>query len=284
MWFHEFPRWLEPLDLLVRGAGRSILEVRDQGVEVWSKTDQSPVTLADRRSQEILLAGLEKITPGVPIVSEEQAAPRWQVRQQWRNLWLVDPLDGTREFVAGRDEFTVNLAFVEDGVPVFGMIYQPVIGRLMVAYKQSPGETDWASFVADSRGCWARLEFERSRPSDPDLLRVVVSHRYGDSDLQHLPSVLAHRFSRIEALRIGSALKFCLMAEGKADFYVRRAPTCEWDTAAGQALLAAVGGGICGVNGLPLSCNRSESLINPPFFAFGPRLANLDWLPSAYTG
>lgn len=274
----EFEEWISPLTRLVEQAGKSILDIRGGEISVDAKADQSPVTQADRLSQEIILTGLNQISPQLPVISEENTAPPWQERRYWTTLWLVDPLDGTREFIEGRDEFTINVALISSGLPVLGMIYQPVTGRLLISYQKSSEGSNWTVLSRDSQGRISNQPFQAdSRVSDRSL-KVVVSRRYGDTDVASLPKKLTNTYPKIEKIKMGSALKFCLLTQGAADFYVRRAPTCAWDTAAGQALLTAVGGGLCDFDGNTLTYNRSESLVNPPFYAFGPSLASRDWL------
>ena len=233
------------------------------------------MTDADHRSQDILVAGLSGIAPDVPVISEEASVPPPAVRQQWQRVWLVDPLDGTRGFVAGNDHFVINIALVAGGAPVLGIIHQPTSGTSFAAWRETAGA--WRGLCRDGAGVATDLGL-RSAGRGGDTLRVVVSSHYGDSDIEYLPRVLRREYAGVEVRKIASALKFCRMAAGEADFYVRHAPTCEWDTAAGQALLEAVGGGICDFSGRPLTYNRRDSLINPGFYAYGRTLADKRWL------
>ncbi|GIX30039.1 MAG: hypothetical protein KatS3mg124_0511 [Porticoccaceae bacterium] len=220
------------------------------------------MTAADLASQAVLAAGLPRLAPGVPLLAEEAAAPPWAERRRWRRLWILDPLDGTRELLAGRETFTINLALVVAGRLRLGLIHHP------------PSRTTWAAWRAETgwRGWIARRG--RIEPLRPRLhqgaYRVVVSAARGLRDLAHLPRALAGCPLRVA--RLGSALKFAHLAEGRADFYPRRAPCRVWDVAAGMALVAAAGGGIRARDGR-LPRLHGPSLDCPPFSAWGARLA-----------
>ena len=267
---------------LVKSAGRRVLDIRDAGLDVMHKSDDSPVTQADLASETILSAGLSNLSPGVPIISEERDIPAYETRRAWPAVWLVDPLDGTREFVEGRADFTINIAFVVAGKPLLGIIYQPVDGRIVVAYQSEvEGETGgWVCFSQLNAGVKTDLIGQQASSSNIGVLRVLVSRHHGDLDIQYLPETLRQRYVQIEQIRVGSALKFCLLATAEADFYVRNAPTCEWDTAAGQVILEAVGGGVCDFSGQPFAYNTRKSLKNVGFYGFGFQLGATarDWL------
>ena len=271
--------WVDALEPHLRRAGETVLTLRRQGVEVTTKADRSPVTEADCRSQDILLAALEDLSPDVPVLAEECAAPSWAERRHWHHCWLLDPLDGTREYVRGSDEFVINLALVLAGEPIMGLIYHPATGVLTAAYVTDSSEKrrHWQCRQRWPGGERCLAESELPREGDNGL-RVVASDHYGDEDIKALPPSLRQAASRVETIKMGSALKFVLMAEGGADLYVRQAPTCEWDTAAGQAILVALGGGLCDLQGRAFVYNRRETLINPPFYAYTRPLADLDWL------
>lgn len=241
---------LEFLAELAKEAGRAILEVYDSEFVVERKEDRSPLTEADTRSHQIISRALEERYPDIPVLSEEGKEIEYSVRSAWSRFWLVDPLDGTKEFVKRNGEFTVNIALVEDGRPVWGVIYIPV--------------TD-ACYVADvTKGAWRILEGKRQPLSvtapQHENIRVVKSRSHPSPQLEEVLQLLPKH----EVITRGSALKFCAVAAGEADFYPRFGPTWEWDTAAGQAIVTAAGGVMVDFNGIPLAYNKS-SLINGPF-------------------
>lgn len=248
-------------------AGKSILSFyrRDAPLPVITKQDHSPVTEADFSAHRVLMAGLPDLL-AVPVLSEESAPPSLDVRADWDRYWLVDPLDGTREFLAGNDEFTVNIALVESGVPVLGVIYVPVTG---IGYAGGPG---LGAFKYENRQ-WSEIRVRtiarRSLLAEP--FRLVTSRRHGLPAVRQLAEKLRQSLGDVVVQEMGSSLKFCLIAEGGADFYPRFAPTSEWDTAAGQAILEAAGGDVVGLNLRPLSYNTKDCLRNPFFFGLGDR-------------
>jgi 3'(2'), 5'-bisphosphate nucleotidase len=238
-----------------------------QALPVVSKADGTPVTEADTRSHELLQAGLEKLMPGVPVVSEEASVPPWSSRQHWSQYWLVDPLDGTREFIAGSGHFSINLALVEDHRPVLGAIYLPMTGEM---YWGGEG-----SSPVIYRGGQRR----QVRPRVASLQQVLkVIHSRGGREqapMRELKANLRLRWPQLVEEVRGSAWKFCRLAEGGAHIYPRFGETSEWDTAAGQALLEAAGGRVLDEKGEPLRYNLRPELQNPSFFALAP--ADFDW-------
>jgi len=245
----------------VAAAGTAILEVYSGSHDVEYKSDDSPITRADRAAHEILADHLSRIVPRIPLLSEEaEASHAPEVRGAWRQFWLVDPLDGTKEFIGRNGEFTVNVALVRDHRPVLGVVAAPALGL-----------TYWA---ADGLGAFRSRD---GSPPEPVQVRrcgerpVVVgsrSHR-GDS----LDAVLA-KLGPHELRPMGSALKFCIVAEGSADFYPRLGPTSEWDTAAAQAVLEQAGGTVATLDGRPLRYNERQTLLNPHFIAYGDSSRN----------
>jgi len=236
-------------------AGAAIMQIYDLGFAVQRKEDNSPLTQADLESQRIILEGLTEITPGIPILSEESAQAPWSERRTWRESWVVDPLDGTREFVKRNGEFTVNIALVQEHEPVLGLVAAPAQGLL---YWGALG----VGAFSHHRGA-AEIPIQVSIPQIP--LRVVGSR-------SHLSPETATYLARLKPhvmTSIGSSLKFCLVAEGRVDLYPRFGPTSEWDTAAGQALLEAAGGHVTRLDGHRLRYNCRESVINGDFLAFG---------------
>jgi 3'(2'), 5'-bisphosphate nucleotidase len=248
---------------LARRAGDVILSVYGQQFEVTSKADQSPLTLADMRSHEIIVQGLAALTPDVPVLSEEASDIPFEVRRRWARYWLVDPLDGTKEFVSRNGEFTVNIALVTANSATLGVVHVPV------------SDTTYS-------GVHGAGAFRRAGSAAPEAIRVRVpaasplrivgsrSHR-GDTLDQYLP-----RLEPYELVAVGSSIKFCLVAEGSADFYPRFGPTSEWDTAAAQAVVEAAGGCVLRTDGLPLSYNTKSQILNPHFIVFGD--SSRDWL------
>jgi len=242
---------------LAREAGDLLLtyfaaERASLGIEL--KSDESPVSRADRESDAHIAVGLARIFPGEPVISEEAALPAWDTRRHWPTFLLVDPLDGTKEFLRGRPDFTVNIARIENGAPAWGVIHVPVEDLLVVGKK---GVGAWVS-----RG---GADFVPVVPPQPDAnsLRAVLSQSHRDASEQPL----IERFGLASLVRRGSSLKFLLVALGEVDVYFRKTPTWEWDTAAGQAIVESVGGVVCDtVTGEPLRCNR-ENPLNGPFLA-----------------
>jgi 3'(2'), 5'-bisphosphate nucleotidase len=250
----NLPELAEALMPTVADAGVAIMRVYQGAFSVQHKADDSPLTQADLESQRVILAALAKLTPAIPVLSEESAQQPWRERQHWTSLWVVDPLDGTREFVKRNGEFTVNIALVVDHEPVLGVVYAPARGLLY-----------WG---AAGSGAFSRHRGDEQRPlhvaSPQDPLRVVGSRSHiSPQTASYLDRLAPHVMTGV-----GSSLKFCLLAEGKADLYPRFGPTSEWDTAAGQAVLEAAGGHVTRLDGRRLRYNCRESVINGDFVAF----------------
>ena len=235
-------------------AAAAIMAVYAGAFTVERKLDDSPLTQADIESQSIILEGLAKLTPGVPVLAEESAQAPWSERRTWDELWVVDPLDGTREFVKRNGEFAINIALIIEHEPVLGLVAVPAQGRMYVGAAGSGAQRRLAD------GSTSRIRI--APPAVP--LRVLGSRSHKSPQLA---AYLAH-LPRHELLGVGSALKFCLLAEGNADLYPRFGPTSEWDTAAGQALLEAAGGHMTRMDGHRLRYNCRESVINADFVAY----------------
>lgn len=252
----------EPVLALAMRAAGEILRIYASDFEIHLKSDRTPVTAADLAAHAVLCEGLARLTPDIPVLSEESAPDEHPQRLAWPRLWLVDPLDGTREFVARSGEFSINIALVDNHVPVFGLILMPVSGaaywawRGGGAWKLAPGSTPLPI---------------RCRALGSGPVRVAGSRRHTGHLLQTYLGYLGDHVYR----GIGSALKACLIAEGEADVYPRFGPTSEWDTAASQILLEEAGGGLCDGARRPLRYNARPTLINPDFLAFGD--AGHDW-------
>lgn len=262
---------LQPLLDTARAAGDAILEVyRRDDLGVSIKGDKSPLTEADLASHHILVKDLRAIMPDIPILSEESEMPPYSERAAWHAYLLIDPLDGTKEFISRNGEFTVNIALIEGGVPVAGVVHVPVTGK---TYTGILGAEHRVAQVYDIKGVPRAI---KTRRQDPSSLGVVGSRRHGSDALAGMVTRLRDEFSQVEFLSMGSSLKLCLIAEGKADFYPRLAPTCEWDTAAAQAVVEAAGGCVVDDSLSTLRYNRKEDILNPHFFVFGD--PNADWI------
>jgi len=257
---------LNPVAALALKAGARILEIYNSDeFSVQEKADRSPLTAADLASHRTIIAGLTALTPGIPALSEESASLPYQERATWQRYWLIDPLDGTKEFIKRNGEFTVNIALINDGVPVMGVVHVPVSGvsylgcEGMGAFKQEPGAQPSPISV---------------RKPGAGTVKVVGSRSHrGDSLNRFLDNLGAY-----EMIGMGSSLKLCLVAEGLADIYPRLGPTSEWDTAAAQCVVEQAGGYVTDTTMQPLRYNTKESLLNPYFLVFGDN--SRDW--SAY--
>jgi 3'(2'), 5'-bisphosphate nucleotidase len=236
------------------------------GVEVASKADQSPVTLADQEAEVVLLAALAREAPGIPVIAEESVS-EGRVPEIGNRFFLVDPLDGTREFINKRDEFTVNVALVADGVPVLGIVYVPALGDMYVTLGR--GQAARATISPDARpASLADCGFQRIhvRAPDPAQLTAVASRSHMTAETE---AFLA-RYTVTERRDSGSSLKFCAIARGEADIYPRLAPTMEWDTAAGHAVLLAAGGTVTAPDGSPFRYGKAATgFRNGHFVAWG---------------
>jgi 3'(2'), 5'-bisphosphate nucleotidase len=250
------PHTLDLVSAIARAAGQAIMKIYQDRIDVEYKDDQSPLTAADKASHDIIVAGLKKLFPDIPVLSEEGRDIPWEVRKDWTRFWLVDPLDGTKEFIKRNGEFTVNIALVEGNAPVMGVVYVPARDRL---YSGVAGE---GAFVREGEGDPSPI---RVRAADSEAgLTVVMSRSHPSPELDEF----LENIHVAEALAVGSSLKLCAVAEGKADLYPRLGPTMEWDTAAGQAVVQAAGGKVLRMDGTPLEYNKEE-LLNPYFIVTG---------------
>ena len=247
-------------------AGIEIMEVYesdDFNVEI--KGDNSPLTKADIRANEIINAVL--IPTNIPIISEENSQIDYAVRKNWKTCWIVDPVDGTKEFIKRNGEFTVNIALVENGKPILGVIYVPVSKTLYFGdVKNQKGfKAILDTHVTSTEGVLEKAEILKPKDSNPDLVQVVGSRSHMNQETLDYVANLKSKGKEVEVVSKGSSLKFCLVAEGNADVYPRFAPTMEWDTAAGQAICDSVGIAIISEETKePLLYNK-ENLLNPGF-------------------
>lgn len=239
-------------------AGAKIMEVyATDDFTVQKKDDNTPLTKADMAAHDTIVAGLHQFAANYPILSEESSHIPFQERSQWQRYWLVDPLDGTREFIKRNGEFTVNIALIDQHRPILGVVYVPVTEVLYYAcidygaFKHVPGQP---------------LQQIQARPCPTDCLTVAGSRSHAGDTLQNF---IARLKMPIELVSIGSSLKSCLVAEGKADIYPRFGPTSEWDTAAAQCIVEQAGGHLTDTQLQPLRYNTKDSLLNPHFLVFG---------------
>ncbi len=250
----ETRRLLPALIDLARRAGEEIMDVYAQDFEVVTKDDESPLTAADRASHAVLSQGLAELTPEIPLLSEEGEQHDFATRRAWNRYWLIDPLDGTREFVKRNGEFTVNIALIADHQPVIGVVYAPVLDKLWY------GSRDGGAFLIENG---AEREIRTRAVGDTIIAVVSRSHRGERVD------TLLERIDKLDTLSVGSSLKFCMVAEGKADIYPRFGPTSEWDTGAAHCVVEAAGGRVSKADLSPLPYNSKESLLNPDFIVVG---------------
>ena len=246
-------RLLETLALAARDAGAAILAIVARGFEVETKADSSPVTEADRTAEAIILAALARVAPDVPVIAEEEVAA-CRVPTHGDTFFLVDALDGTKEFVRGGDDYTVNIGLIVKGVPRLGVVFAPTRGQLHAGLV---GSGAWRE---DLRG---RTQIA-TRPRPAEIVAVASRSHFTDATAAYLAGVAPG----CGHVSVGSSLKFCLVAEGRADLYPRLSPTSEWDTAAGHAVLLAAGGRVDGPDGKPLRYGK-RAFLNRGFVATG---------------
>lgn len=258
---------LEVLKIAVE-TGKEIMKVYNTDFFVENKKDDSPLTLADKKSHHKIVEELQKYTPNIPILSEEGKHHPYSERKKWSQVWIVDPLDGTKEFVKRNGEFTVNIALVEAGNPIMGVIYVPALD---IAYI---GQQDLGSYKIEQV---SRKQIEKEQLDyigvklpiikNRNYCSVVASRSHLSKETELFIDDLKKKYGQVEITSAGSSLKLCLVAEGKADIYPRFAPTMEWDTAAGQAIVECAGGCVIHANSSqPLRYNK-EDLLNPWFIA-----------------
>jgi 3'(2'), 5'-bisphosphate nucleotidase len=247
---------LEQVAAISRRAGLAIMEIYGQGVEagieVTHKADDSPLTQADLASHHIIVDALRDLAPDLPCLSEEASGIDFATRSGWREYWLVDPLDGTKEFIKRNGEFTVNIALVRDHEPALGVVHVPANGVTFIGARDLGAQCVFANGIAEA--------IHVRKPAASPLV-IVGSRSHANPELDNYLSPLGE----YELTSMGSSLKFCVIAEGKADFYPRLGPTSEWDTAAAHAVVVAAGGKVVMLDGRPLRYNTKDSLLNPEF-------------------
>ncbi|WP_409316388.1 3'(2'),5'-bisphosphate nucleotidase CysQ [Pseudomonas sp. KCJK9016] len=257
---------MAPVVELALRAGEAILPFWRADVAVTAKSDNSPVTAADIAAHHVIVAGLTALDPSIPVLSEEDAGIPQSVRAGWQRWWLVDPLDGTKEFISGSEEFTVNIALIENGRVVFGVVSMPTNGRFYV------GGAGLGAWRGDTGGTPVAIQV-RDVPGPGEAFTVVASRRHSSPEQERLLAGLSASLGELQLANIGSSLKFCLLAEGAADCYPRLAPTSQWDTAAAQGVLEGAGGEVLGLNGEAFCYPARESLLNEFFLALPAKAA-----------
>lgn len=246
-------RHLQQVIEIARQAGAAIMEIyRSDDAGETRKEDKSPLTRADLASHHIIIEALAKLTPGIPVLSEEAADIPYSVRSEWESFWLVDPLDGTKEFIKRNGEFTVNIALIENGISILGVVYAPVLD---ICYYGARGT---GAYVQRGNAAARRIAVKPHHAGEP--IMVVASRSHSDART----AVLLQQLGECRLVSMGSSLKLCLVAEGAAHFYPRLGPTMEWDTAAAHAVVNAAGGMVCDLNGEALRYNKVD-LHNPEF-------------------
>jgi len=249
---------VEKILTIAKAAGAAIMEVYDKApadVEITRKGDNSPLTEADRAAHAIIARELEAHF-SFPILSEEGAATPYETRKNWETYWLVDPLDGTKEFIKRNGQFTVNIALMQNNRPVLGVIFAPALQRSWCA-------AEGKAFVEEADGTRSALQVNHKKVGEPMV--AIMSRSHGSQSDQ---DSFLEKYNLADTLSVGSSLKFCMVAEGKADIYYRPKPTSEWDTAAGQAVLEAAGGVMTTPEGESFPYNK-ENVLNGPFFCTG---------------
>ncbi|MBX9775307.1 MAG: 3'(2'),5'-bisphosphate nucleotidase CysQ [Xanthobacteraceae bacterium] len=258
---------IEDMTTIVSRAAAAVLAARESALNTRTKADQSPVTAADDASEALILEGMARVLPGVPVISEEASA-RAAVGAVGDEFILVDPVDGTRELVAGRDEFTINLGLVRDGLPALGIVMAPALG---LAWRTAAGGGAERFRLVPGAAADTATEIAaiRTRPMPKAGIVAAVSRSHFDAATGAFLTRLGARFGEVTRLESGSAIKLCRVAEGVADVYPRLAPTHQWDVAAGHAILAAAGGTVTTAEGLPLSYRPADGLRVAGFIAWG---------------
>ncbi|MCR8848737.1 3'(2'),5'-bisphosphate nucleotidase CysQ [Rossellomorea sp. SC111] len=241
------------------GAGKKVLEVYEAPYTIHEKADKSPLTIADQLSHEHIKTELSKLSPGIPLLSEEGASIPYNERKNWSSFWLVDPLDGTKEFINKNGEFTVNIALIQGNRPVLGIVYAPVTDTLYFADKNKGAYKVMAASSLEKR------KQVKINTASSGVKRIVISRSHLSEATQEYIDDLQRREGKLEFTSIGSSLKFCLIADGSAHYYPRLAPTMEWDTAAGQVIVEEANGQVIEYEtGNPLVYNKKD-LTNPSF-------------------
>ena len=248
-------------------AGRIILDYYNKNLNITFKADESPLTQADLASNKLITDTIKKITPNIPILSEEEFI-EWDVRKEWKKYWLIDPLDGTKEFIKKNGEFTVNIALIENNRPTLGVIYAPVSNELYFAKKNFGSYKILTSKKLNTLDNATKISIKINKTNK---VKIIGSRSHSNPILQKWVS---KNFNDFQILQKGSSLKFCLIAEGFADIYPRFGPTSEWDIAAGHIILEEAGGKLKSIDNKEILYNEKEDILNPNFFAYN----NIDFI------
>ena len=248
-------------------AGEVILNYYNEDVDVIYKDDESPLTKADLASHKIITDSIKKITPDIPILSEEEFID-WKIRKKWKKYWLIDPLDGTKEFIKKNDEFTVNIALIENNRPILGVIYTPALNELFYSIKNFGSYKILTKKKLNTLKEAKRISINKKKSNK---IKIVGSRSHSNPILDKWVN---KNFNEFDILQKGSSLKFCLIAEGSADIYPRFGPTSEWDIAAGHIILEEAGGKLKSIENKEILYNEKENILNPDFFAYG----NIDFV------
>ena len=248
-------------------AGEVILNYYNENVDVIYKDDESPLTKADLASHKIITDSIKKITPDIPILSEEEFID-WKIRKKWKKYWLIDPLDGTKEFIKKNDEFTVNIALIENNRPILGVIYTPALNELFYSIKNFGSYKILTKKKLNTLKEAKRISINKKKSNK---VKIVGSRSHSNPILEKWVN---KNFNEFDILQKGSSLKFCLIAEGSADIYPRFGPTSEWDIAAGHVILEEAGGKLKSIDNKEILYNEKENILNPDFFAY----SNIDFV------
>jgi 3'(2'), 5'-bisphosphate nucleotidase len=256
------PIQIETIIAIAQQAGNAILEIyQSENFSVETKADNSPLTKADKAANEVIVTALKNLYPEIPMISEENKTVPYEERKSWNRFWLVDPLDGTKEFIKRNGEFTVNIALIKNGKPIAGVVHVPVSGVTYYGAKESGA-------YKIKNGKTKKLNNVFIPYAEKQNIKVVASRSHLSDETKEFVSILEKQGKKIEFVSMGSSLKFCLVAEGMADVYPRFGPTMEWDTAAAQAVAEAAGRKVLIHNSdLPLRYNK-ENLLNPWFIVY----------------
>ena len=257
---------LEILNISI-DAGEVILNYYNENVDVIYKDDESPLTKADLASHKIITDSIKKITPDIPILSEEEFID-WKIRKKWKKYWLIDPLDGTKEFIKKNDEFTVNIALIENNRPILGVIYTPALNELFYSIKNFGSYKILTKKKLNTLKEAKRISINKKKSNK---IKIVGSRSHSNPILDKWVN---KNFNEFNILQKGSSLKFCLIAEGSADIYPRFGPTSEWDIAAGHIILEEAGGKLKSIDNKEILYNEKENILNPDFFAY----SNIDFV------
>ena len=248
-------------------AGRVILDFYNKNLNITFKADESPLTQADLASHKLITDSIKKITPNIPILSEEEFI-EWDLRKKWKKYWLIDPLDGTKEFIKKNGEFTVNIALIENNRPILGVIYAPASNELYFAKKNFGSYKILTSKQLNTLDNAKKISIKINKTNK---VKIIGSRSHSNPILQKWVS---KNFNDFQILQKGSSLKFCLIAEGFADIYPRFGPTSEWDIAAGHIILEEAGGKLKSIDNKEILYNEKEDILNPNFFAYN----NIDFI------